>query len=262
MATKAKVSTPTKKSSAPAAKKAASPAPAPKGNVGLLAKMGPVTQTFGQKSKYDVFSKGISPAHEVAVPVGTALNTPPGDWKVVGAYTAANPKGFIGNFEGQGWGNYVRLQNTKTGEIIGYNHMNSVNVQPGQVVKGGMSVGSSGMSGNATGPHVAITYRNALGQVGNFATSPYARYLGGGISPSEAGSVAYAPDQGAQDGGREARNTLASASVAKPPSYLTAPAPPKITASTPVDTSYLPRSQVQEKQTGFFPWWKKNPLFS
>ncbi len=167
------------------------PAPAPQRHVdqptptsketGILAQKGPTTQTYGQKSQYDVFSHGVSPAHEIAVPVGTPLRTPPGEWKVVSAVSDANPNGYIGNNQGQGWGNNVRLQNTKTGEVIGYNHMNNVSVAPGSIISGGSEVGASGKSGNATGPHVAFTYKNAQGQVGDFAQSPYAQYLFGGV---------------------------------------------------------------------------------
>jgi len=109
------------------------------------------------------------------------LTAPPGKWQVVKAFGDASKKGHIGNFEGQGWGNHVRLKNTQTGEIIGFNHMNDVNVQPGQTIDGGIPVGESGMSGNATGPHVAFTYQNPQGKAADFSQSPYMNYLYQGI---------------------------------------------------------------------------------
>lgn len=153
------------------------------GNTGILAQRGPVTQTFGQPSQYDIFSHGKSPAHEIAVPEGTMLRTPPGTWKVLSTFNQANPRGFIGDKQGQGWGNNVRLQNTQTGDVVGYNHMRNVAVQPGQVLPGGFAVGPSGMSGNATGPHVAFTYADARGRVGDFNQSPYAQYTFSGVPP-------------------------------------------------------------------------------
>lgn len=149
---------------------------------GLLAKRGPVTQTFGQQSQYDVFSKGKSPAYEVAIPSGTALATPPGQWKVVSAFNGSTKPGYIGNFEGQGWGNHVRLQNTQTGEVIGFNHMTNVNVKPGDTIGAGQIVGTSGSTGNATGAHVALTYYDKSGRASDFAKSPYFQYLYQGVN--------------------------------------------------------------------------------
>lgn len=150
-------------------------------STGILASRGPVTQHFGQKSQYDVFSHGISPAYEVAVPSGTAITAPPGSWRVKKAFGEASKKGHIGNFEGNGWGNHVWLQNTQTGEVVGMNHLQDVHVQEGQLINQGERLGSSGMSGNATGPHVAFTYADPTGRVADFEKSPYLQYLYQGI---------------------------------------------------------------------------------
>ena len=74
----------------------------------------------------------------------------------------------------------------QTGEEIGFNHLSQVAVQPGQRIQAGQFLGATGTSGNSTGPHVAITYRDNQGRAGNFARSQYAQYLRGGVPQAEA----------------------------------------------------------------------------
>lgn len=234
----------------------------------MLAKQGRVTQVYGQPSQYDVFSKNISPAHEVAVPVGTKLAAPAGQWKVVTAFGGANRQGRIGNFEGQGWGNHVRLQNTQTGEVIGLNHMDTVAVQPGQTIQGGESVGTSGTSGNSTGPHVAITYRDAAGNVGDFAKSPYMRYLYGGIPVNQNAQVPIQPsltpnyDSLMRSTPRTPIPTTQPTSspdvVPLPPTYAQQPNQEFLSMSPSIAPDQPSETKEAKKQSGgYFPWWSK-----
>jgi murein DD-endopeptidase MepM/ murein hydrolase activator NlpD len=146
---------------------------------GILGAKGHVTQHYGQQSQYDVFSHKISPAYEIGIPVGTPVAAPPGRWKVIQAFGRARKNGFIGNRDGNGWGNNIRIKNMDTGEVVGYNHLNSLNVKNGEVIQGGVQVAETGKSGNATGPHIAITYKNSKGQVGDFEQTKYANSIYG-----------------------------------------------------------------------------------
>lgn len=142
----------------------------------------PKTQDFGQQSDYDVFSGNVSPADEWATKPNTPVSAPKGKWEVVGMYDSAQPDtGYIGNFENQGWGNQVTLKNTETGETVGYNHLNSVGVQPGQIVESGSTIGETGHTGNSLGPHIAVTYTDPQGQPGAVSNTPYIPPFGQGI---------------------------------------------------------------------------------
>lgn len=289
MAVRKQTTTPTKKAPTPQPTRpmpqvagASSPGKVPSPHVvaqhlaGMLGKQGPVTQRFGQQSQFDVFSKGVSPAHEIALPVGTSLATPSGQWKVVSATSNASKRGFIGNFEGQGWGNNVRLQNVQTGEIIGYNHMNDVNVQPGQILGGGVAVGTSGMSGNATGPHVAITYRGPQGKAEDFASSPYFKELYTGVQPSATlGAGQPTMDASGQITAPKVmplspsdfRSEQTQTQQPQQTDQYQPPAPAPIGSQITVDSSnpYSSNSQYGSSsgkggQTGYFPWWKKESI--
>lgn len=149
------------------------------------------TQTFGQQSDYDIYSGNKSMADEYATPPNTPLTAPKGKWEVVSAYGDAAPdSGHVGNFENEGWGNNVVLRNVATGEQISPNHMNSVAVQPGQIIEGGTPLGVTGHTGNSTGPHVAITYKDAQGNPGAISQTPYAD-----IIPQQQVPSALSPDQ-------------------------------------------------------------------
>jgi hypothetical protein len=67
-----------------------------------------------------------------------------------------------------------------------FSHLSDVAVQPGQVIPGGTVIGQVGVTGNTTGPHLDLEYRNAQGQLADVLQSQYSKYLntggqGGGL---------------------------------------------------------------------------------
>ena len=159
------------------------------GSSGLLAKRGPITQYFGQRSNVEKYSRGVNYGTDFAVPTGTKVSTPPGKWKVVEAFTGARAQGPNNPQQGinRGYGNSVLLQNIDTGEKLRMSHLSQVGVQPGSVVPGGSVIGMTGATGNVagrTGQHLDLEYYNHQGKVNDFMRSPYAQYLYGGAQPS------------------------------------------------------------------------------
>ncbi len=145
----------------------------------------PITQTFGQRSKYDVHSGGVNYGVDYGVKEGTPVGLPPGDWSVIKAYGDDKKQGYIGSKSNNGYGNSVLVQNTKTGETIRLSHLSQVNVKPGQTLPGGTVIGKSGATGNVgsryggTGAHLDVEYRNQNGRLNDILKTPYARHLVG-----------------------------------------------------------------------------------
>jgi murein DD-endopeptidase MepM/ murein hydrolase activator NlpD len=132
----------------------------------------PITQTFGQRSKYDVFSGGVNYGVDFATPRGTAISIPEGNWKVENAYSGASGRGYIGNKANSGYGNSVVLQNQDTGEKVRLSHLDKVAVQTGDEIQGGV-IGLSGATGNVTGPHLDAEYYDSRGQKADILKTPY-----------------------------------------------------------------------------------------
>ena len=138
----------------------------------------PITQTFGQRSKYDVFSGGRNWGVDYAAPAGTPVTLPDGKWKVVDAYAGAPEKGWIGNKANSGYGNSVLVQNEDTGEKLRLSHLSKVAVKTGEKIGGGL-IGLSGQSGNTNGNHLDSEYMDANGRKADVLKTPYANLLGG-----------------------------------------------------------------------------------
>jgi murein DD-endopeptidase MepM/ murein hydrolase activator NlpD len=64
---------------------------------------------------------------------------------------------FAGN-AGDAYGNTVAIDHGNTYMTV-YGHMTTIYVHPGDVVRTGRSIGTCGMTGNATGPHVHFEIR-------------------------------------------------------------------------------------------------------
>ncbi len=131
-----------------------------------------ITQQFGIKSPYDVFSGGVNTGTDLAVKEGTPVIVPSGRWRVLQTYADAHRPGFIGNAENSGYGNSVLLQNLDTGEKLRFSHLSQVGVRTGDVV-GGRAVGLSGKTGNVTGPHLDVEYYDTKGKLADPMKSPY-----------------------------------------------------------------------------------------
>lgn len=129
-----------------------------------------ITQKFGNRNKrYDNISGGVNRGADFAVPIGTPVFTPEGQWQVLDSYAGARGRGM----QNSGWGNSVLLKNTQTGETIRLSHLSQVGVKPGDTIKGGIPVGLSGDTGHATGPHLDVEYTTPYGQLADILTSPY-----------------------------------------------------------------------------------------
>lgn len=129
---------------------------------------------FGARQAADVFSGGINNGVDILTPFNTAVAAPEGNWEVVEAFSNANPKGgFINNGVNGGWGNSILIKNRMTGETIRFSHLNKVGVRPGEILKGGETIASSGNSGNSSGPHLDVEYKNTRGQLSDVLASKY-----------------------------------------------------------------------------------------
>lgn len=147
------------------------------GQRGIIAGKAPVTQPFGNRSRVEKYSGGVNLGADLGTPAGTKLAVPPvGEWEIVTAAPGFN----------NGSGNLVKARNTKTGEIVGFEHLSQISVRPGDKIQGGTVIGLSGGNqtgpgrGNSTGSHSSIIYINPQGQYQDIMRSPYARYLFGG----------------------------------------------------------------------------------
>lgn len=151
-----------------------------------------ITQAFGN------YNPGLEPNKsgrnwgvDFGVKEGTPIALPAGEWEVVQAYNQAKGKGRVGNRENSGYGNSVLVRNARTGEVMRFSHLSGVNVQPGKIYKGGTVIGASGATGNVTGPHLDLEYKNAQGQFQDITRSPYAKQVfgmgGGGSTSGEGG---------------------------------------------------------------------------
>lgn len=179
--------------SKPEAKPQAKPQDAPKPSTAFE-----ITQNFGQESEYDVFSGGINYGVDIGTPPNTEVTLPAGKWEIQDAFSGADPLGgSIGDDTNQGYGNSVVARNAETGETMRFSHLGNVNVEPGQVLEGGV-IGTTGASGNVTGPHLDVEYYDAQGQIADVLQSPYAGMFGE-LKPSSQ-PLESRPSQGIADG--------------------------------------------------------------
>jgi murein DD-endopeptidase MepM/ murein hydrolase activator NlpD len=141
-----------------------------------------VTQAFGVRNPaIEVFSKGgINTGLDIGTPENTGLFGLPGKWRVDEAFSGAKGRGRIGDATNSGYGNSVLITNLETGEQFRFSHLNGLNVKPGQMLSAGQLFAATGATGNVTGPHLDIEYRNARGQMADPMSNPYLRYLLGG----------------------------------------------------------------------------------
>lgn len=133
-----------------------------------------VTQEFGNKSNVEVFSGGINNGTDFGVKKGTPVSVPGGQWKVMESFGGSSREGFIGNKDNNGFGNSVLVQNQQSGETIRFSHLSKVGVKPGQIIDGGQVVALSGNTGNSTGDHLDVEYRDPSGRLKDVLSSRYA----------------------------------------------------------------------------------------
>ena len=123
----------------------------------------PLTQRFGNRNpKLERFSGGINQGADFAVPRGTPLFLPEGQWEVRETFNKAREGNRRTN---NGSGNVTRVRNTRTGEELLYEHLSVAPHKLGTILKGGEVAGLSGNTGNSTGPHASIAFRDARGRL-------------------------------------------------------------------------------------------------
>lgn len=123
-----------------------------------------ITQPYGKKSSIEKYSGNVNLGTDWAAEMNTPLSSPTtGDWVVEKSSPGWNA----------GSGNMVQIRNTETNETIGYEHLNKISTREGQKLDAGTVIGLSGNSGNSTGPHISLPYRDKNGQYQDIRNTPY-----------------------------------------------------------------------------------------
>lgn len=146
-------------------------------NTKLLGSSAAITQRFGNRNKIEIFSKGVNTGTDFRAAVGTPLRLPPGEWDILNTYDTARGRGRIGDRTNQGYGNMVLAGNRETGDILRFSHLRDIEVKRGDIVQGGLTIGSTGATGNVTGPHLDLEYYDNTGRLRDIMQSPYSLYL-------------------------------------------------------------------------------------
>lgn len=137
-----------------------------------------VTQAYGNKNPIEKYSGGVNLGTDFRADEGTELRTPQGKWIVESAQPGWN----------QGSGNLVKIRNDK-GESMAFEHLSKLEVQSGQELQPGQVLGLSGNTGNSTGPHASIPYKNEQGQYQDVLDTPYAQDVFGAPKKAEPGQL-------------------------------------------------------------------------
>lgn len=141
-----------------------------------------ITQKFGNRSAVERFSKGVNYGTDFAIPTGTKVALPPGEWEVLDSFAKATASGPKNKQLGinRGYGNSILVRNKTTGEKLRFSHLSRVGARKGQTLQGGAVIGLSGATGNVagrTGQHLDLEYYNSMGKIADVLRSRYARTL-------------------------------------------------------------------------------------
>lgn len=153
-----------------------------------------ITQPFGNRHSVEKFSGGVNLGTDFRAGVGTPLAVPQGNWIAEKVVTGGRPGDRSFN---SGSGNMVTIKNVDTGETIGFEHLGDVGVQPGKPLQPGTVLGTVGLTGNLTGAHASIPYKDANGNYKDIAKSPYVQGI---FTPQEQAAqpmVSQTPDMSA-----------------------------------------------------------------
>ena len=121
-----------------------------------------LTARFGMTSGlWSTFHTGLDFATDTGTPIFAVAN---------GVITSTGFDGPYGN---------KTVETLKDGTEIWYAHQSEIDVQPGDTVTGGQTIGKVGSTGNTTGPHVHIEVRPNGGD----PVDPYAAFVYHGVTP-------------------------------------------------------------------------------
>jgi murein DD-endopeptidase MepM/ murein hydrolase activator NlpD len=111
---------------------------------------GRVTSGFGQRPSRPLGANGFHGGTDIGAPTGTDIHAP-----AAGVVTHAE-MGFEGSDR---WGNTVMIDHGNGWSTL-YAHMDSLAVEPGEVLSAGNVLGKVGQTGVATGPHLHVEVRH------------------------------------------------------------------------------------------------------
>ena len=125
---------------------AAIPQPAVAPNLTRSILSGRVTSTYGPRPAQPAGAPVFHGGTDIAAPSGTAISAP-------GAGTVIHAAmGYRGS---ERWGNTVEIDHGDGWSTV-YAHLDAIGVAPGQSLAPGEQIGTVGMTGAATGPHVHV----------------------------------------------------------------------------------------------------------
>ncbi len=120
-------------------------------------------KTSGIGPRWGGYHRGV----DIALPVGTPIHLPPGNWMIEKAgWENINRKN-------QGYGKRVVARNVDSGKKLIFGHLSRIDTGKG-LVAGGTRVGLSGNTGRSTGAHLHLEAHGAAGGV----IDPFTLYEG------------------------------------------------------------------------------------
>lgn len=134
---------------AAAAAPAVQPSAAPNATAPNLSRsivQGHVTSPYGSRPARPVGAPVFHGGTDIGAPTGTAISAP-------GAGTVTHAA--MGYGGSDRWGNTIEIDHGNGWSTI-YAHLNEIDVEPGQAVSAGETIGTVGSTGVATGPHVHV----------------------------------------------------------------------------------------------------------
>jgi len=131
----------------------------------------PITQQFGNFNPglyRGINRSGRNTGVDFGLPEGSPVTLPEGNWEVTDTGRGWN----------SGFGNSIMVKNIQTGESLRFSHLSKMApVKRGQRIGGKTTIALTGSTGNVTGPHLDLEYRNKSGVLGNILTSRYGRFF-------------------------------------------------------------------------------------
>lgn len=120
-------------------------------------------------------------------------------------------EGWLGNTDGYGWGNHVRVRGLD-GNLYTYAHLSQVNVNRGDKINAGTVVGLSGNTGSSTGPHLHYQVNGPTGGL----LDPFNYFSDSIWYPGNTSGISYyATEDGSSSSQTSSNNTKISSIAAR-----------------------------------------------